>query len=130
MLESFFLLKLQSFRIATLLKRDSNTVVSCECCEIFKINFFCKTLPVAASTGASSKRGKEKHFIKRKIKISLNISLFESCFIKLRPITCNFVKIECPLQVFCSELCEISQNNFTRYSIERPLLDVKRSCGK
>ena len=45
---SFFLTKLQAFSHETL-KRDSNTAVSCEICEIFR-NFFCyRTLPVAAS---------------------------------------------------------------------------------
>ena len=45
---SFFLTKLQAFSHETL-KRDSNTAVSCEICEIFT-NFFCyRTLPVAAS---------------------------------------------------------------------------------
>ena len=126
MLESFFFTKVAVLQDCNFIKKRFQH----SCFPVNVAKFLRLTLPVAASTGASSKRGKEKHFIKRKIKISLNISLFESCFIKLRPITCNFVKIECPLQVFCSELCEISQNNFTRYSIERPLLDVKRSCGK
>ena len=39
-------LKLQAFRPATLLKRDSNTDVSCEYCETFKNSFFYKTPPV------------------------------------------------------------------------------------
>ena len=33
-------LKLQAFRPATLLKRDSNTDVSCEYCEMFKNIYF------------------------------------------------------------------------------------------
>ena len=37
---SLFLIKLQAFRSATLLKRDSNTDVSCEYCENFKNSFF------------------------------------------------------------------------------------------
>ena len=35
---NFFLIKLQDFKAATLLTKDSNTgFFSCECCEIFKI---------------------------------------------------------------------------------------------
>ena len=37
---SLFLIKLQVFRPATLLKRDSDTGISCEICEIFKNVFF------------------------------------------------------------------------------------------
>ena len=47
---SIFLIKLQAWRSATLLKRDSNTgVFLCEICEIFKNTFFYRTPPVAAS---------------------------------------------------------------------------------
>ena len=38
--ESLFLINLQSFRPATLLKRDSTQVFSCEYCEIFKNTYF------------------------------------------------------------------------------------------
>ena len=37
---SLFLIKLQPWRPATLLKRDSTQVFSCEYCEIFKNTFF------------------------------------------------------------------------------------------
>ena len=37
---NLFLKKLQVWRPATLLKRGSNTVVSCEICEIFKGTYF------------------------------------------------------------------------------------------
>ena len=40
---------LQAFRPATLLKIDSNTCFFCEYCEIFKNNFFYRTLLVAVS---------------------------------------------------------------------------------
>ena len=53
-------------------------------------------------------------------------SLFES---SCRPKTCIFIKIEGPVQVFCCEFCEISQNNIMQNNCERPLLDVKRCCG-
>ena len=46
---SLFLLKLQTLRLATLLKRDSNTVFSCKTCEIFKNTFPYRIPPVAAS---------------------------------------------------------------------------------
>ena len=39
-----FLIKLQTFRPATFLKRDSNTGVSCAYCEIFKNSFFIEIL--------------------------------------------------------------------------------------
>ena len=44
-----FLIKLQAFRPATFLKRDSNTGVSCGYCEIFKNSFFYRKPVVAAS---------------------------------------------------------------------------------
>ena len=47
-----------------------------------------------------------------------------------RPRTCNFVKIEGPVQVFCCEFCEISQYNFMQKNFKRLLLDVQRCCGK
>ena len=40
---------LRAFRPAALLKTDSNTDVFCEYCEVFKNNFFYRTLLVAAS---------------------------------------------------------------------------------
>ena len=43
-----FLIKLQNFRPATFLKRDSNTGVSCGYCKIFKNSFFYRTHPVHA----------------------------------------------------------------------------------
>ena len=46
---SLFLIQLQAFRPATLLKRDSNTVVSCEYCKVFINNFISRTPLVAAS---------------------------------------------------------------------------------
>ena len=39
-----FLIKLQKFRPATLLKSDSNTGFFCECCKIFKNSFFVEHL--------------------------------------------------------------------------------------
>ena len=41
---SFFLIKLQAWRPATLLKRNSNTDDSCETCEIFKSTFLAEHL--------------------------------------------------------------------------------------
>ena len=41
---SIFLIKLQVWRPATLLKRDSTQVFSCEYCEIFKNTFFTEHL--------------------------------------------------------------------------------------
>ena len=46
---SFFLIKLQTLRCTTLSKRNSNTSVSCEICEIFKNTYFKENLPPAAS---------------------------------------------------------------------------------
>ena len=40
------------------------------------------------------------------------------------------MKTEGLVQVFCGELCEVSQNNFMLNDFERLLLDVKRCCGK
>ena len=48
MLESL-LIKLQAVRPANLLKRDSNTVLSCEYCEIFKNTYFEEHLRTSAS---------------------------------------------------------------------------------
>ena len=48
MLESL-LIKLQAVRPANLLKRDSNTVFSCEYCEIFKNTYFEEHLRTSAS---------------------------------------------------------------------------------
>ena len=44
---SLFLIKLQCWRPATLLKRDSTQVFSCEYCKIFKNTFFYRTPLVA-----------------------------------------------------------------------------------
>ena len=44
-----FLIKLQAFRPATFLKRDSNTGVSCGYCELFKNTFFYRKSLEAAS---------------------------------------------------------------------------------
>ena len=46
-----------------------------------------------------------------------------------RPITCNFVKVQGLVQMFCCEFREISRNNFMQ-NFEQPLLDVKRCCRK
>ena len=46
---SLFLIKLLALTPATLLKRDSNTGVSNEYCEIFKNLYFEEPLPTAAS---------------------------------------------------------------------------------
>ena len=46
---SFFLIKLQAWRAATLLKGDSDTSNFCEHCENFKNSFFYRTPPLAAS---------------------------------------------------------------------------------
>ena len=47
-----------------------------------------------------------------------------------KPITCNFVKIESPVEVFCCEFCEISRDKFMQNNFEPLLLDVKRCCRK
>ena len=41
--------KVADWKLATLLKKDSNTGVACEYCEIFKNSFFYRTLLEAAS---------------------------------------------------------------------------------
>ena len=46
---SLFLIKLGTFRYATLLKRDSNAGVFCEYCKIFKKAYFEENLLTAAS---------------------------------------------------------------------------------
>ena len=38
-----------------------------------------------------------------------------------RLITCNFVKMEGPVQVFCCEFCQISQSNFMENKSEQLL---------
>ena len=43
---TLFLIKLQPFRPTTLLKRDSNTGVSCEICKDFKNTYFYGTSPI------------------------------------------------------------------------------------
>ena len=43
--------------------------------------------------------------------------------------TCNFVKIEGLVQVFCCKFSDISQNIFMQNNFERLLLDVKRCWG-
>ena len=44
-----FLIKLQTFRLATFLKSDFNTGVSCGYCRTFKNTFYYTTPPVSAS---------------------------------------------------------------------------------
>ena len=50
---SLFLINIQAWRPATLLKRDSNIGVFCEICEIFHNTFLCRTHAVAASGNIS-----------------------------------------------------------------------------
>ena len=52
---SLFVIKLQAWRPAPLLKRASNKVFSCEYCENFKNGFFCRTPLLAVSECDSSK---------------------------------------------------------------------------
>ena len=47
-----------------------------------------------------------------------------------RPVTCNLVKIESPVQMFSCKFCEISENNFMQNSFELLLLNVERRCDK
>ena len=52
---SLFLIKLQDLRTVTLLKRDSNTGVSYEICELFKNTYFEKHLRTTAFSSSSFK---------------------------------------------------------------------------
>ena len=62
---------------------------------------------------------------------SNRIFLYRSHFLSsCRTITCNFVKKEGPVRVFCCEFREISPNNFMQSKLEWLLLNVKRCCGK
>ena len=50
---SLFLIRLQAWRPATLLKKTSTQVLSCEYCEILKSSFLYRTPTVSASRGVS-----------------------------------------------------------------------------
>ena len=90
---------------------------SCKYCKIFKNSFFIEH--------DLEKRYSEKFWNSNRM-YRYRSPFLSSC----RPITCDFVKIEGPVQVFCCEFCEISQSNFMQNNFERLLLDVKRCCRK
>ena len=106
-------------------KEIPTQMFSCKYRKIFKNSFFQYT-----SGGCFYRFSKKKmfrHISQTSIECIVTGVLFlSSC----RPICCNFVKIEGPVQVFCYEFCEISQNNFMQNNFEQLLLDFKRCCGK
>ena len=61
---SFFWIKLQAWRSATLLKRDSNPGFSCKYCEIFKSTFFEKHLWTSVSVHFKLQRGTQHPALK------------------------------------------------------------------
>ena len=92
---SVFLRNLKPFRSATLLKRDSNTSVSCDYCEILKTTYFEEHLRTAASVYSNDLLKykncviknmlperfcvyKEEHHLQRKISfVKKNLELLE-----------------------------------------------------
>ena len=69
---SHFLIKLQASRPETLLKKDSNTVFSCEYCEIFKSTCFEEHLPPAASVNYFVKLINDRYSVQNKISLFSN----------------------------------------------------------
>ena len=98
---------------------------SCEYCKIFKNSFFIEHLRWLLLQ-VLHKKEVPKNFATFTRMYRYRSPFLSSC----RAINCNFVKIEGPVQLFCSEFCQISQNNFIQNNFERLFLDVKRCCGK
>ena len=73
-LESLFnkVAGLQASRPTTLLKKDSNTVFSCEYCEIFKSTCFEEHLPPAASVNYFVKLINDRYAVENKISLFSN----------------------------------------------------------
>ena len=74
-------------------------------------------------------------FIKKAVPKNLvnftRASLYRSPFLSsCRPRTCNFIKIEGAVQVFCCQFYELFQNNFMQTSCERLFLEIKKVLWK
>ena len=106
-------------------KEIATQMFSCKYFKIFKNIFFMEHLRWLLLQ-ILLKKDVPKNFAN-----SNRIFLYRSHFLSsCRTITCNFVKKEVPVRVFCCEFREISQNNFMQSKLERLLLNVKRCCGK
>ena len=87
---------------------------SCKCCETFKITFFHRTPPAAASEKLKAKAAVQKCSVKTVFLEMLLNSQENTCArVFLQTLACNFIKIESLTQVFSCEFCEhLSKNNF------------------
>ena len=97
----------------------------CEYCKIFENSFFIECLRWLL-LHVLYKKDTRENFANFTRMYRYRSPFLSSC----RPIICNFKKIDDRVQVFCCEICEISQNNFMQKNFEQLLLDVKWCCGK
>ena len=105
-------------------KEIPTQMFSCKYCKIFKYSFFIQHLRWLLLQ-VLQKKDVPKNFANSNRIYRYRRPFSSSC----RPIIWNLVKIEGPVQAFCSEFCEIPQNNFM-HNFKQLLLDVKRCCGK
>ena len=90
-------------------------------CKMFKKSFFIEHLQWLLLQ-VLCKRDVPKNFANFTRMYRYRSPFLSSC----RPITCNFVRIEDPVEVFSCEFYEISRNNFMQSKFERLHLDVKK----
>ena len=113
------------FLINFVIKRLQHRCFSVNIAKFLRTAFFIEHLPLLLLQ-VLYKRDVPKIFANFTRMYCYRSPFLSSC----RPITCNFVKIEGPVQVFWCEFFEISQNNFMQNNSERLLLDIKRCRGK
>ena len=98
-------------------------MLSCEYCKIFKNSVSIEHLWWLLLQVLYKK------YVPKSFANFSKIYRYRSAFLSsCRPITCKFLKIEGPVQVFCSQFSKISQNKFMENNFERLLLDIKRCC--
>ena len=105
---SLFIIKLLTWRSATLFKKDSTQVISCEYCKIYKNSFFYRTHPVAPSEymvlEAVTQRCSVRTVVLR------NFTKFIGKH--LRPEGCNFIKKEALAQAFPCDFVKFLKTPF------------------
>ena len=87
---------------------------SCEYCKIFKNSFLMEHLRWLL-LNVLHRKDVPKNFANFTRMYRYRSPFLSNC----RARTCNFVKIEGPVQVFCCKFSEISQNNFMQNNFER-----------
>ena len=99
---------------------------SCKCCETFKITFFHRTPPAAASEKLKAKAAVQKCSVKTVFLEMLLNSQENTCArVFLQPLACNFIKIESLTQVFSCEFCEHLSKNTIFYKTLQVAASVK-----